>query len=232
MGRPLEQEKITIWKLRPTQIRGFTMKKIQIIAWTTFLIGIVFKFLHYPGASLLLLLGALLLFIHSIIYLCKNAKTNLPISFLHLSYSILTIYVLFRFQYWPGCSLLFLIGFFVTVFCFFLLFKNKTQFKLPQIFLVVYFVFFFVLSFTHSYKIYYLFNLNTVLNGEARETNYKSWDEYSWFLYIANKQDEVLEANQKAQKVAEEYLKITHNRNAVFDLELIKQHEQQIKDKN
>ena len=211
---------------------------MQIIAWTTFSLGLVVKLLHYPGASILLLLGTLLLSIHSIIYLCKNAKTNLSISFLHLSYSLLTIYILFRFQYWScgpmilGFSLLFLIGLFATLICFFLLFKNKSQFKFPQIFLVIYFVFFFVLSFTHSDRIFYFFNLNTVLNSETRKTNYNSWDKYSWFLYIANKQDEALEANHKAQKAVEEYLKITSDRNAVYDLDLIKQHEQQIQNKD
>jgi hypothetical protein len=71
-----------------------------------------------------------------------------------------------------------------------------------------------------------------VLNSEARDTDYNSWDRYSWFLYIVNKQDEALEANHKAQKAMEEYLKTTHDENAVYELELIKQHEQQIKEKN
>jgi len=214
------------------------MKKMQIIALITFLLGVVFKLLHYPGGALILLLGTLLFFVHSIIYLFKNAKTNLPMSFLHLSYSFLTMYLLFRFQYWScgprifGSPLLFLIVLFVTLTCFVLLFKNKSQFKFSQIFLIVYFAFFWVLSYIHSDRIYYFFNLNTVLNSEARETNYNSWDRYSWFLYIANKQDEALEANHKAQKAVEEYLKITSDSNAVYDLGLIKQHEQQIRDKS
>ena len=214
------------------------MKKMLIIAWTTFLLGIVFKLLHYPGAGLILSLGTLLFFVHSIIYLCKNAKTDLPMSFLHLSYSFLTMYVLFRLQYWfggprfLGFPLIFLVSFFVTLTSLVLLLKSKTKFKFPQIFLLAYFAFFLVLSYIHSDRIYYFFNLNTVLHSDARETNYNSWDRYSWFLYIVNKQDEALEANHKAQKIAEEHLKTTQNRMVVFDLELIKQHEQQIKDKN
>ena len=208
------------------------MKKMQIIAWITFLLGIVVRLLHYPGGGTLSLLGTLLLLVHSIIYLFKNAKTNLTTSFLHLSYSVLTLYVLFRFHYWAGGVLLSLIGFFVTLFYFFLLCKNESQLKFPQIFLVIYFVFFFVLSFTHSDRIYYFFNFYPMLNSKTRETDYNSLDKYSWFLYIANKQDEALEANHKAQKVIEEYLKITSDKNAAYDLELIKQHEQQIQDKS
>jgi hypothetical protein len=214
------------------------MKKLQIIAWTIFIIGLVFRLLHYPGTSVISILGTLLLVIHSILYLVKNAKTNLPTSFLHLSYSLLTVYLLFRLQYWScgpmilGYSLFFIIVLLLTISCFVLLFSSKTQFKFPQIFLVVYFVFFFVLSFTHSDRIYYFFNLNTALNGESINTNYQSWDKYSWFLYIADKQDEAIEANQNAQKAVEEYLKIIPDEEAVQYSTVIKQHGQQIQDKN
>lgn len=206
------------------------MKKMQIIAWAVFLLGFILKLIHIPGASLTLVLGTLLLVIHSIIYLCKNAKTNLSTSFLHLSYSLLTVYILFRFQYWSGFSLLFLIVLFVTLFCFFLLFKNKSQFKFPQIFLVIYFWFFFALSFTRSHQIYYFFNLNTVLNAEARKTNYRVWNGYSWSLYLADKHNEALEANHKAQEAVKEQCGTTDL--AFHNLELLKLNEQQILNKN
>ena len=211
------------------------MKKLQIIAWIIFLIGVVFRLLHYPGGGIILTLGTLLLLVHSIIYLSKNAKTNLPTSFLHLSFSFLTAYVLFRFQYWPcgpsffGFPLLFIIALLITLICFILHFANN---KLPQIFLVVYFVFFFVLSYTHSDRIYYFFNLNPMLHAETSNTNYYAWDKYSWFLYIVDKQDEAIGANYRAQKAVEEYLKIIQDKEAIHYLTLIKQHEQQIKDKN
>lgn len=214
------------------------MKKLQIIAWTILIIGLVFRLLHYPGTSVISLLGTLLLIIHSIIYLFKNARTNLPTSFLHVSYSLVTIYILFRLQYWPvgpmilGYSLFFIIVSLVTISCFVLHIRNKIPIKFPQIFLAIYFGFFFWLSFTHSDRIYYFFNLNTVLNSESRNTNYYSWDKYSWFLYIADKHDEAIEANQNAQKAAEEYLKNIPDEEAAQYLKLIKQHGQQIKENN
>ena len=183
------------------------MKKLQFAAWTIFLIGSVFRLMHLEGSSLISIIGTLLLLIHSLVYLIKNAKTDLPTSLVHLSYSLLTTYILFRLQYWSVGPLFSLIVLLLTISCFVLLFKRKIQLKLPQLFLVGYFVFSFVLSFTHSDKIYYFFNLNTILNGESRNTNYHSWDKYSWFLYLADKQEEAIEANQKAQKAAEEYLK-------------------------
>ncbi|MEZ4805785.1 MAG: hypothetical protein R2852_09955, partial [Bacteroidia bacterium] len=84
-------------------------------------------------------------------------------------------------------------------------FKEKTAFKRPELLLALYISFILLLSFTHSHKIYYFFNLNTILNEESRETNYMAWDKYSWFLYISNKQEEAIDANKKAKSAANKY---------------------------
>jgi hypothetical protein len=214
------------------------MKKLLISAWTIFAIGLVFRLLHFPGSELISILGALLLFIHSSIYTARNAKTNLPSSLLHLSYAVLTIYFLFRLQFWPagpiilGYPSLFIIGLLVTIACFVLHTTRKMPLKFAQIFLVAYFVLFFVLSFTPSYRIYYFVNLSNVVNGDTRNILYKSWDKYSWFLYLADEQDQAIEANLKAQKAAKQYLSMYQNEEALQYLNLIKQHGQQIADDN
>lgn len=204
------------------------MKKLQITAWVLFIIGLIFRLLHYPGTGIISFLGTLLLLVHAIIYLVKNATTNLPTSFLHLSYSLITTYILFRFQYWScgpmimGYSSLFLIALIVAITYFVLHLKNKIQFKLPQIFLFLYFTFFYILSFTHSHSIYYFFHLNPVLYGEHRKTNYHIWDRYSWFLYIANKKEEALKANDEAEKALFEEAKEFPE--VMRDLDMIKEH--------
>lgn len=150
------------------------MKKLLISAWTIFAIGLVFRLLHFPLSALILILGTLLVFIHSISYISKNAKTNLASSLLHLSYALLTIYFLFRLQFWPvgpmilGCSSLFIIGLLVTIACFVLHTTRKIPFRFAQLFLAAYFVFFYVLSFTPAHKIYYFVNLSSVINGDTR----------------------------------------------------------------
>jgi hypothetical protein len=98
--------------------------------------------------------------------------------------------------------------------------------------LIVYFVFSIIISYTHSYKVFYFFNLNTVTNDESRNQDYYSWDKYSWFLYIADKNNEAIEANENAQKAVTEYLKTTHSKEAVNYMSIIKQHEEQIKNGN
>jgi hypothetical protein len=71
---------------------------------------------------------------------------------------------------------------------------------------------------------------NSVINSESIKTNYRAWVKYSWFLYISDKQNEALEANQKAQDII--------NQNKYFDDDLandlwrIQQHEEKIRNQN
>jgi len=214
------------------------MKKLLIIAWSIFIIGILFRLFHFPGPSLLLILGTFLLVVHSVIFMVKNAQTDLPNAFLHLSYALLTVYLLFKIQYWScgpmilGFTLLFIIVLLAIFTSFILFFTNKTKIQIPQILLVVYFAFIFVLSYTHSYSIYYFFNLDKTLNQDSRDTDYRTWDKYSWFLYIANKPNEALEANLNAQKALEEHLKIETDEKAIQYQTLLKQHNQKILENN
>lgn len=214
------------------------MKKLQIIAWSIFFIGILLKLFHFPFASQMLILGTLLLVIHSLIYFGKNANTNLANSFLHLTFAFMTAYVLFRIQYWScgpmilGYSLFFLLVLVIFIICLVLHVTHKPKFRVPQLILLLYFLFFYILSFTHSYDIYYFVYLNPVLNGESREINYHSWDKYSWFLYIAGKKEEALEANYKAEEAIKNSLKIGGDNLTIEYEALIKLHQQQILDGN
>jgi hypothetical protein len=214
------------------------VKKLQIIAWISLLLGLIMKFPHYPGASLLLLIGTLLLFIHSILFFIKNIKTNLPDSFLHFAFSIWTVYLLCRIKYWScgpmilGYSLMFIISVVISITALILYFRDKTKIALPQILLIIYFLFSVWVSFIHSDKIYYFFNLNEITQMENRNENYKSWDKYSWFLYIDEKQDEALNANLNAQQIIEEKLKISQDEYLLNELNIIKEHNVLIQNKN
>jgi hypothetical protein len=212
------------------------MKPFQIISWCVFAIGLIFKLSHYPGTGLLLSLGCLLLLIHGVVYLIKNAKTDLPNSLMHLSFAGWTIYLVFRIQYWSGLGQLFgiqtifIIPFLLSITWLVLLFKKNEKFRVAQIILIIYFGFSCILSFIQSDRIFYFLNFNTVFNNESRISDYGLWDSYSWFLYIADKPDEALDANKKAQNALE---KLTDKRGFYsYDSILIKRHEQQIIDRN
>lgn len=214
------------------------MKIFQIISWTIFVIALLFKLFHIAGSSLLLVLSCFLIFIHCTIFFIKNHKTDLPISFLNLSLSLWTIYFLFRIQYWPlgidiaGYKIMTLIPILSTIICLILHTTKEVQIKIPQIVLFICFTFSLILSYTPSYKIYYIVNLNTLLNEDTRKTNYFAWDKYSWFLYISNKPDEAKIANQKAQQALDEYLLSNNDTEAIQYSERIRQHKVYINSKN
>jgi len=207
------------------------MKKIYIISWSILLAGLILRILHLNGAGILMSLSGLLLLIHSLLYLIKHVKSNLPLSVLYLTFASITIYLIARLQYWSFGRSIFIITclFTLTYFIIYLVYKLRIQ--AVQIVLIGYLVLFEIISYIPSYTIYYYVNMNTLINKDSRRTDYYSWDKYSWFLYIRDRQKEAIEANINAQEAARLYLKKTHDEEAKLYLEIIKQHEQQIKDK-
>jgi uncharacterized membrane protein len=77
------------------------MRILNIVAWIIFALGLLLKLMHLPVSSLSMVIGVLLLLLHSTIYLFKNAKTDLANSFTYLTFTSWTIYLLFRVQFWP-----------------------------------------------------------------------------------------------------------------------------------
>ena len=175
------------------------MKIFNIISWGIFLIGLILKLFQIPGANLLLLLGTFLIILHSLIYFVINMVKDLPSSFLYLSGSFWTFYLFLRVQYIGFSGLIFVFSFLITLVWLILHLVKKKKIKLPQIFLIIYFVFSIFIWFTSAYKIYYVFNY-TILHDKKESIYFEKWDKYSWFLYCAHKQDEALEANLIAQK--------------------------------
>jgi hypothetical protein len=78
------------------------MKIFLIISWTLFTLGLILKLFQLPGAGESLTIGSFFLLVHSIIYLFKNAKRNLPSAFLHLSIALWTFYLMIRIRFWGG----------------------------------------------------------------------------------------------------------------------------------
>lgn len=214
------------------------MKITQIIAWLTFLIGLFFRMNRLPGAFFIMAFGTLLLLIHCIVFSTKTTKENISTLFLHISFTIWTIYLLLKISFIScgpmifGFSLLFIIAFYVSITYFILHFIKSKQIKTPQILFIAYFIFSVWFSFIHSDRVYYVINLNTITQTENRNENFWNWDTYSWFLYLANKQDEAIQANLKAQQIIEEKIKKTNDEELLLQLNYIKKHNQYIRERS
>lgn len=152
---------------------------------------------------MLLALGCLLLLVHNILFLLKNAKTDPAKVLLYFLFTAITIYVYGRLQYWVWAKpLLPFVLLLVTITLIIHLVRNKSL-KTPQIILIAYTVFFMILAYTPSYKIFYFLQLNPVLNEKSRKVDFHSWDKYSWFLNLRGLKNEALEANRNAYEAAE-----------------------------
>ena len=112
------------------------MKRLEKILWGLFIIGLLFKIMHWPGAGILTVFSLALV---SMLYFYlgfalfnevklrnafnKSSYTNLPklnlafgIAF-GISLSIITIGFLFKFMLWPGANFNLMIGLIAIVIC-------------------------------------------------------------------------------------------------------------------
>ena len=183
------------------------MKIFQIISWATFFVGIIFKFLHFPGGGILCTLGFGLIFMFAAIFLYKNVffkKENKETvsALLHFSFAFLTLYILFRVQFWPGQVANFLFAMIVSTIYFVLFFidTGSLRFRLPHFFLIAYFAVAVFLYAIPGHKIYYAFHYKILSEKTEISWSYEVWNMYSWFLYTNGEYDKALEANHKAQK--------------------------------
>jgi hypothetical protein len=214
------------------QIIKFHMTKFYKIALSLLIVGLLFKFLHIHFNGLLLTLGGILLFIHSIIFLANNFKMKLLECLGFLTFSTLSVYLIFRIQYWRFSQILLLITILLTVIWLIVFISSKSGFNAFRIFLIFYFLFSMVVAYTPAYKICYLINFNIVLNRTHKEYDYYSWDKYSWFLYGIGKQTEAIEANKKATVAAEKAIEAFNYPEARSYIEIIKHHKLLIETKN
>ena len=214
------------------------MKKIQIIGCVALILGLILKTVHIPGASVLFLLGANVIAVANFIVGMLNLQADKQKSLFHFAVSLLTVYVLFRFQFWPmgpsisGIKLMFLLPVGLSIAYFIRYFKHNANMQIAQKILAGYLVFVIFISFTPTYKIQYFMQLNPVLSANSRDSNYVAWDKYSWFLYTAGKYDESLEANRMAKQAIETSTYQISQYNRQEYKQKLTEHEEKIKGKS
>lgn len=95
----------------------YTMKKTMIVSGTfsaaTISIGIFLKFMHWPGASVMIVLGIL---ISSLVFLPllftikakekQNTKDKITLAIASLAGTLISLSVLFKVMHWPGANLM------------------------------------------------------------------------------------------------------------------------------
>ena len=185
------------------------MRVILLSSIFLFALSATFKLLHWPGGGP----GAILALLTMLVFAIVNSASKTQ----RLSFGILGGWVIFawstyflgRFFLWTahsevfsvilGCAILLSI-----IQLAYTLFKRERKVSKSMILLLffgigVYFI-------PNSRQVYF-FDLNEVVNGENRKSNFYSWDKYSWYLYQEGKFDLALSANDQAIKAWQEDLK-------------------------
>lgn len=199
------------------------MKLIEKIGFILFIIGLIFKFLHFPGAPILMILGLLLLLVFYTIAIFKKNTTSKQ--FINLTSTLWLVFILFRIQYWHYVNIPLILAFILTIYTIIPIVKNKYYLKLNIISYIIVIVTSIIILFTPAHKLYYIINLNPLLNQETRMYSYRAWNKYSWFLYNAGQIENSLKANGNAIKSAENYFETIqlNNSHTISCLNLNKQ---------
>ena len=209
------------------------MRKFLFVSWLIYFLGLALKFFHLPG-SFVLLLGSLFLLFHSLVFTFKNFKTDLSTILSNWSGAVFSVYLLFRLLFWQYAQIIFWLSILLFLFAIQLQIRQKRAKKYGSIFLALFCCFTIYLSNIRAHQVFYFIHIRPILNNSFQNPydNYSTWDKYSWFLYLANHQDEALEANQKAIELVRLVIIEAPSANELkSDLAMLEKHRNQIKNR-
>lgn len=194
------------------------MKKAFLISLAVYFLGFILKFFHAPFHAIIMLGGIFFMLAASIrTFIKKPDELN---GMLGIATALWLTFLLFTVKYFPYSNIVLLLAAMVSTYAMISTIKvNLMDQKLMLGFAVVLALAFY---FTPTDTRYYYMSIKW--NHEV-ETDFRSWDKYSWFLYINHKYDDALKASQKANQILE---------NSSDDdwKKFIASHTQQIKDKS
>jgi len=178
------------------------MRNLYLLSWAVTLSGIILLFFHFGHAELLINTGCLLMTVHSLIHVYMHRRSGRYFSLIYLSVLAITLYIAARLQFFFLAGLLFIPANIPALIWIVVHIVKGHRFRLPQTLFIAYFVFFIFLSAVPSSSLYYMVRLNPVLNEDSRNFDFRSWDKYSWYLYLRGKRHEALLANMLALDAA------------------------------
>jgi len=201
------------------------MRKFAIIGFGLFAVGFGMKFFHAPFHALIMISGLCAMLVENVWYAFQKDKDRSELCF-RFGITFTLIYLLFLVKFYPfsqvplGAGLLFfLLGafYFQTAKS-----TNQTITRTTVFALVLSILVSAIVYFIPSDVRYYIFNIK--FNHEI-ETDYRTWDKYSWFLYVNNKHTEAELASEKA-------LEIVSRTTDEHHLNQIKSHRSKITDRS
>lgn len=119
---------------------------LNVITYLVMIIGLVFKFSHWPGANMMLIAAFVILIVSAVRYTLAGAKDSGMSSMVHYLMSIaLLVFVsagLFKVMHWPGGDMLQLTAYVLAVIIPPVLMFQKGSFHIPSGYFIMFAIFF------------------------------------------------------------------------------------------
>lgn len=203
------------------------MKKAEIFIYSLFAVGIILKLFKLPMHTIFILVTLLIILIYYVFCLISKNK-DLYSSLTGLVTFVWLFCLLAILKHFPFKEIVWIVAILSSIALLILLFKNKKIKTANSLFCAVIIAITVFFRFLPSHHTYFLTNIK--FNYQI-ETDYFSWDKYSWFLYSEGKQEEAIEANRNALKAVELSLKNAKHGDENEYLTFIKEHELEISHK-
>ncbi|HRH39518.1 MAG TPA: hypothetical protein PK760_14305, partial [Flavobacteriales bacterium] len=179
------------------------MNRVSWWGLVIFWIGFLFKFMHWPMASLNLLIGTALLVTG--VFLKRRTAATIDLHSLSLRAVLAAahLFLLFRLLYWPGSWITFMI-LLIALGGALMLFM-RSDFVKPTTFLTFFLIGLLSASlvFVRAYSFSWFFGVGSPIMREEVPYSYTGWSQYSWFLHAAGEGEESMVAMNNAVLAAE-----------------------------
>lgn len=168
----------------------FMSDRVKYVIYGLFIVGLIFKNRHWPAGSLMMVACGGFSAFFVMAQFAEALKFHaIRKGLFGISIGLAFIYLVFRFQYWPG-------GIFVLVFSGVsglaaILYKREQEVNLLKLFPVG---LAFFLSSVSTSTVYYYTNMSKTLNPFDHEYACMAWERYAHFLEAEGKQEEANKA--------------------------------------
>lgn len=171
-----------------------------------FALGVLSRFNHWPGGSILVVFSTLGLLVVSVGQIIEGIIRKNPVALLfNLTFNFLITFLMFRIQFWVGANLFMYVAVLLFIAALIVKFITKIKANAFQIITTIGFIAMCTLYTQSAHKVYYVFNLTETFHDQASDNPFV-WDKYSYFLNTGGKQEAAIAANKRALKIAKDRL--------------------------
>ncbi|MFI5202871.1 MAG: hypothetical protein ACHQF2_00125 [Flavobacteriales bacterium] len=175
------------------------MKNLERLFYLIVFAGFCCKPFHLPGHTLVILFGLLCLFIFYL-YALITSERSIAYVLTGMSAVFIMASMLCHLKFFPFASYVMDFSVFILLLAIAYSIRKKSYFRYLSSFVIALVGLHTFILFQPKNKIYHFLNIQFNIHIES---DYITWDKYSWFLFIEEKYDEALAANKRAFEIVQ-----------------------------